>query len=111
MLKAEYKILKYIKKHEGLSAKSLTKKFPYIDDYYFRIKQYIEEEPAINIYNEQICDKKGLRHDEKVICITLSGEEVLEKKQHEFWAFVLPYGITTLIAVSSVVAQIIDIFQ
>lgn len=43
--------------------------------------------------------------------LSAKGLEIIEKKQHEFWSFVLPYGITTLIAISSVVAQIIDIFQ
>lgn len=111
MLKYEYKILKYIYRHEGKSAKQLTEKFPYIDDYYFRIKKYLDEEPAINIYSESVCAKKGLDENETVICINLEGEEIVERKRHEFWSFFFPYAITTLVALASVIAQIAPLFN
>ena len=48
--------------------------------------------------------------DDSTYSANRSGEELIEKKQHEFWGFFFPYAITTLIAVSSVIVQIIELF-
>ncbi len=40
-------------------------------------------------------------------CITLEGRAYVEKRRRDFWAFILPYAITTLIALTNLCATIV----
>lgn len=105
----EIKILSYIRRHTAVTRKQLTKRFPDIDEYYTRLeKEYIREDKAENIYLKCDLIKKSIPDDEPIISLTIYGDDVVMRHKHEFWAFVLPYSITTIIAASSVILEIIN---
>lgn len=111
MLNSEYKVLKYISRHENCTYQNLKTKFrkkdidqilPYINEYIDG--DAMKEQMVDGIYNSVF------KYDSDAkFRLSRSGEELIERKRHEFWAFFFPYAITTLIALSSVVAQIIEI--
>ena len=45
-----------------------------------------------------------------VFRITISGAAYIENKRQQFWAFIVPYAITTLIALASLTTSILDVF-
>lgn len=113
MLNEEYKIMKYIYKHKNCTYQMLESKFPKEDmyEYLVRYSSYFDgdaptEQMTNNVYNGEY----KYASTAKVI-VSHAGEEYIEHKQHEFWAFFFPYAITTLIALSSVIAQIVDLLN
>lgn len=111
-LTREIKILKYIYFHKAVTGKQLTKKFPDIDYYYPRLKpHYICEDKAEDIYPKSIRDKKHISDDEPIISLTIYGDDVVMKHRHEFYSFILPYGITTVIALISSAPTVYKIFK
>lgn len=113
MLNKEYKMLKYIYKHKDCTYEMLENKFPEKDifNYLRYYEEFItgdgpEEQMENGIYNGKFTYKNDAK-----ISISRNGEEYIEHKQHDFWAFFFPYAITTLIAISGVIAQIIGLFN
>lgn len=112
MLNREYKLLKYINKHPDVSFEKLKDKFPKLDTELTlrRFDDYVSWSKM-----EETQDENGIYTgtyrfaDDSTFCISRSGEELIEKKNHDFWSFFLPYAITTLIAISSVVVNLISI--
>ncbi len=45
-----------------------------------------------------------------VFRITINGAAYIENKRQQFWAFIVPYAITTLIALASLTTSILDVF-
>lgn len=108
-LAREIKILSYIRRHTAVTGKQLTKKFPDIDEYFYHLKEKnICVEEAVSIYSKEDRDKMKISDDEPIIYLTIYGDDVVLKHRHEFWHFILPYGITTFIALSSVIIQILN---
>lgn len=107
-LTREIKILRYIYWHKAVTGKQLTKKFPDIDFYYLRLKpHYICEDKAEDVFPKSTRDKRHISDDEPIISLTIYGDDVVLKGRREFWSFILPYGITTAIAIASIVARFI----
>lgn len=49
--------------------------------------------------------------DEPIIYLTIFGDDVVLKHRREFWNFILPYGITTFIALISAAPTVYKIFK
>lgn len=134
MLKKTYKILKYIYKNPNISKSELEKKFSDFEKYQSCISSYvsindtnedIEEETRHKLNLE--CQKLGLKigesaeyvskHMANVQNITddslilystnITFDEYHEKHKRDTWLFWFPYTITTLIAIASLLAQIL----
>ena len=113
MLNSEYKVLKYIYKHPEVSFKKLKCKFPKFENLNTtlrRLDSYIEWSKMEELVDDNNIYTGNFHFvDDSTFEISREDEQLIEKKQHEFWAFFFPYAITTLIAVASVVIQIIEI--
>ena len=113
MLNSEYKLLKYISKHPDVSFKKLKNKFRKFENLTTtlrRLDTYIEWSKMEESANENNIPTGNYHFvDDSTFNISRNGEELIEKKNHEFWSFFFPYAITTLIAVASVVVQIIEL--
>lgn len=113
MLNSEYKVLKYIYRHPDVSFKKLKKKFSKLNLSIVLRRQghYLEWTKL-----EETQDKNGAYtgnyqfSDDSIFYVSYSGEEYIEKKQHDFWTFFFPYAITTLIAISSVIIDLLNFF-
>lgn len=127
--KEETKTLKYIKKHKRVTEPMLKSKFPNFDNYRHYISSFIdrkdlnEEEfkrrefefnkqhngPKMPVSQAQQY-QKDFEDDENKIIYSLSrqGYEYFYDKWHEALLFWLPYGITTFIALSSVILQALN---
>lgn len=111
-LTREIKILSYIRRHTAVTGKQLTKKFPDIDEYYYHLKEKnICVEEAANVYSKEDRDKMKISDDEPIIYLTIFGDDVVLKHRREFWSFILPYGITTFIALVSAAPTIYKIVK
>lgn len=136
MLKCEFEILKFIYKNPKISKKNVVKKFPKFEDSISSILPYLYVEdkcsecnakteeilmakaqglqiPIGNIKNYVESNMQEMSSSDECIFYTTTREfqEFYEKKRREFWFFILPYGITTFIAISSVAIQIYNIFH
>lgn len=111
-LTREIKILSYIRRHTAVTGQQLTKKFPDIDEYYFHLKEKnIRVEKAVNVYGKEDRDKMKITDDEPIIYLTIYGDDIVLKHRREFLHFILPYGITTFIALISSAPTIYKIFK
>lgn len=132
ILKDEYRILKYVKKHKVVTKSELIRIFPHFNSIWSNsiIQCYLDETNE----NREIFNKKQDEYDKNLFVlknpsyvngeieppkyvndydkityrINRDGQEYFEKKQREFWVFILPYGITTIIAATSVILEIIN---
>lgn len=110
--KREIKVLKYIKKHQPVTKKQLYSKFPFLESDFRFISEYV----TIN-GTEYLTDSSGYDTGEWVVVETSTytlnrnGRIFFEKQREKFWAFWLPYGITTIIAISSLIINIIGIIK
>lgn len=110
ILTREMKILKYIYRKNAVTGKQLTKKFSDIDDYYNRLKEeYIRENVAKYELKNSYIVKHKIDPEEPIIFLTIQGKDAVVKSKHEFWYFVLPYAITTFIALISAAPTIYKI--
>lgn len=111
MLKRELKVLKYVKKHPDVTRKVLYQKFPLLQDDYCYVREYLipdGEEPVFN--NGYDTGEKQLT-DDSTYRLSHKGEQFFKDKIDKFWSFILPYGITTFIALVSAVPTIYKIFK
>lgn len=125
-----YKILCYIKKNYSVSKSELLRVFPHFDNVYSYIKFALDEEDK----NEEIFQDKLEKYNYYLHVLELpeyvngeiqppevcsnndyiyytlnnSGYEHLEKRQRDAWLFWFPYTVTTIIAASSVILEIIN---
>lgn len=110
MTNFEYKLLKCINKHSDVKQSEL-------EEHFKNSKSSQSVNSAINriskyLYIDDTESKTpgGFRDDSKIVnikySINLQGTEYLEKRQHDFLMFFLPYFITTLIAITNVVLGI-----
>ena len=105
LLKVE-KILGYIHRRKVVTSKQLTKRFKDIDDYYDILKRdYVIEKTAKEILKKEYMEKKRIPEDEPVFYLSIYGIDIVLKRRREFWGFLLPYAITTIIAITSLIAQ------
>lgn len=105
LLKVE-KILGYIHRRKVVTSKQLTKRFKDIDDYYDILKRdYVIEKTAKEILKKEYREKKHILDDEPVFYLSIYGIDIVLKRRREFLGFILPYGITTIIAIASLIAQ------
>lgn len=89
-----------------VTPKQLTNKFKDIDDYYHILKRdYIIEKTAKEILKKEYMEKKHIPEDEPVFYLSIYGIDIVLKRRREFFGFLFPYGITTIIAIASLVAQ------
>lgn len=135
MLKKTYKILKYIYKNPNISKSELEKKFSDFGKYQSCISSYvsktennvdierkteeelIEEAYKLGLNNTELAKYVKEHTPDNVQNITnnslifystnLTFEEYNEKRKHDTWLFWFPYTITTLIAIASLIAQIL----
>lgn len=108
MLKREISTLKYIKKHPNVTKATLYQKFPFLENDFMYISHYISISGEEEIMENGLYTGECKSVDSSTYRLNRAGEQYFEDKRHEWLSFILPYGITTLIAVSSVVAQIIS---
>lgn len=106
MLKRELKALKYIKKHPDVTQKKLYTKFPFLESDFHYISEYVSIdnlEPILRgvyeIGETKVTENSTFR-------LNRNGEQLFENKSNKFWSFILPYGITTLIAIGSLIARL-----
>ena len=95
MDKDTYKLLKKLYKIDSANIKDLA------EDENF---QYLLEKKYFVYTNTFIRDEYGDKESEGVK-ITIEGKSYVEQKRRNFWGFILPYAITTLIAIASLLAQ------
>lgn len=129
--KSELKILKYIKKRGSVSELELRQKFKSFetDKYYIssliqtrdlneeesemrRIQYYSSRDESIPVGLQEPYED-DIESNPYYITYTLSraGYEYFYQKRHDAWLFWFPYGITTLIAATSVIVQLINLFK
>ncbi len=106
MLKIEYRTLKYIKKHGVVSDEELISKFPEIDRYMYRIKNMIIRQPALEVFSKSELNRLGISEESYVSQLDILGYEEIENHKHKWYSFILPYGLTTIIAILSLIAQL-----
>lgn len=112
MLKIEYKILKHIYKHGGISETLLSRKFkkhniehilPGIADYiYADNKAMIYDDDGNPTFEYSTTPESSYR-------LNKSGNEYVERRKHEFRMFFFPYLITTIIAITSLLTQLLPL--
>lgn len=105
MLNYEYKVLKYINKHPNIAYKELKLHFVKydVDDVVHFLNGYVcftDKNLAIDEHGNDTGE--NARDGESTIHISHYGNEYIEHKRHEFWAFFFPYMITTVIAITSI---------
>lgn len=111
-LTREIKILRYIYRHEEVTGKQLTNKFPDIYKYYSRLdNKYIDVYKAEDVLTKSYLERKHISNNESIISLTIYGDDVVLKHKQEFWNFMLPCGITTIIALVSVAPTVIKIVR
>lgn len=111
MLKRELKVLKYVKKHPDVTRKVLYEKFPFLEYNYCYIRKYLMpdgEEPVF--HNGYDTGEKQLT-DNSTYRLSHEGEQFFQDKSNKFWSFILPYGITTFIALISAAPTIYKILK
>lgn len=112
MLKIEYKILKHIYKHGGISEASLSSKFKKHDIEHILpdIADYICADNKAMIYDDD--GNPTLEYSptpESLYRLNKSGNEYVERRKHEFRMFFFPYLITTAIAITSLLTQLLPL--
>lgn len=108
MLKRELKVLKYVKKHPDVTRKVLYEKFPFLKDDYRYVREYLMVEGEEPVIYEGLDTGTTQLTDDSTYRLSHEGEQFFKDKSDKFWSFILPYGITTLIALSSVIMQILN---
>lgn len=136
MLKTTYKILKYIYKHPSTTRATLLNNFSDFKTYENTINDYVtkvdknrdlEQEAVEKLFEEasrlnmpigeqseyvrnHMPDIQNVTDNSLISYSTnLNFEEHLEKRRHDRWLFWFPYIVTTVIAIVSVVVQIINL--
>lgn len=111
MLKRELKVLKYVKKHPGVTRKVLYEKFPFLEYQYAHIQKYLmPDDKSPTLFNEEGTIKYQF-FDVSSYRLSHEGEQFFQDKSDKFWSFILPYGITTFIALVSAAPTIYKIFK
>lgn len=108
MLKRELKVLKYIRKHPEVTRKTLFYRFPYFPKDYNRLKVYLSAEKEVPIIVDGLETGETELTDESTYRLNYQGEQFFEDRSNKFWSFILPYGITTVIAAVSVILEILN---
>lgn len=107
----EMKVLKYIKRHENTTKKELCEKFNFFEDVYNQICCY-----APYSGDQPVIDKNGnetgeyVWNDSSTFSLNRQGIEFFQKRRNEAWVRWFPYAITTLIALSSIIIQVIRLY-
>ncbi len=108
MRKREYKVLKYVKRHPGVTKQRLYSKFPFLEDDFHYINDYF----WIDDLEKDVCNglETGTSHvvDTSTYRLKHKGYEEIEKKRHDKWLFWFPYAITTIIAATSAIFQALN---
>lgn len=134
MIKKVYTILKYVHKNPNISKNELLSKFPNFGKYEHCISEYvciddnnvdimsevreklIVEATALGLNSSEIAEYErthmqniqNVTDDNLIVYSTnLKFDEYMEKHKHDILLFWLPYSITTLIAIASLIAQIL----
>jgi hypothetical protein len=97
MDKDTYKLLKWFYSNKVISVHSVIQD----ERLHYLMKNNFVENNSCNTqdeYGEPIYDSYK---------ITITGNAYVEQKRHNFWGFILPYAITTLLAVASIIAQLV----
>lgn len=138
MLKQQYRILKYIYKNPEIKKSALLQKFPDFEKYERSISEFVfqndSNQDIVEKTRDQLiheADKKGLSvaqinayvnnnmpkdiqniTDYSLITYStnLEFQKFFEKKRHDTLIFWFPYAITTLIAFSSIIIQLIRLY-
>lgn len=132
MLKRTYKILKYIHKNPNISKSKLLKKFSDFEKYQNTVSEYIvmtdtnkffEQDKTENLIIEaeqlglnmlEVSDfiknhskESTISHDDSLVFYStnLKFDEYLENKKHKDFLFWVPYTITTILAIASLIVQ------
>ena len=136
MLKKELKLLKYIDKKGRISRNKLLEKFPELENLQHYIGRYIIIEDELEIPRREQEEKliiesheMGMNiaetsqyienniqdipsdNDKIYYSINHDGLEFLQYKKQNLLSFVLPYTITTLIAIASIIVQLVDLIM
>lgn len=107
MLNSEYKVLKYINKHEGVSFKTLLHKYKTFNSTLPCISSYLRIEDKKQMFDEND-DPNGEYETvlESKFYTTHQAKEYIESKSMHFWSFFFPYAITTALAIASILLQL-----
>lgn len=127
LTKEEYRILKYVQKHNHISKSELVREFPHLSNIVWKkhIDMFleevddnrrifeekckeIEEENVMRILSglDQIPDPELSDNPNNVFYyLNFAGREKLESYNRDFWRFWVPWVITTLIAAASLYLQ------
>lgn len=126
--KEEYRILKYVQKHNHVSKSELLAQFPHLSNHIWKnhMDMFLEElDENRRIYEEacrKIEDENSIRFlngqnlisedpelpdspDNVFYYLNFNGIESLEMYKRDIWRFWVPYIITTVIAVVSLYVQ------
>lgn len=107
MLKRELKVLKYVKKHPDVTRKVLYEKFPFLVDGYCYVQKYLMPDGEEPVFYEGLDTGTTQLTDNSTYRLSHEGEQFFTDKSDKFWSFILPYGITTAIAIASIIARFI----
>ena len=111
MLKRELKVLKYVKRHPDVTRKVLYEKFPFLKDDYHYVQQHLAAEGEEPIFYNGLETGEYQLTDNSTYRLSHEGEQFFKDKSDKFWSFILPYGITTFIALISAAPTIYKIFK
>lgn len=109
----DYKVVRYIKHHPGITKESLYKKFNFLNaETYKYIKDYIDiEHPEPELNDNGNPTGNWVVGESSTFSINHFGEEILEKRRHDKWLFWFPYIVTTIIALISAAPTIYKIIN
>lgn len=105
MRKREERVLKYVKRHPDVTKKKLYKKYPFLKDDFHYVKPYLYAYNTVPIKNGEYESGEEKIVETSTFRLSRQGIIFFEDKCNKFWSFALPYGITTAIAIASLVAQ------
>ena len=110
MEKMAYKLLKELYKKEKMDRISVNKFTEYKkNDNYNPYISYLMEEKLVVLFSEggRLDGEGGFVDGVEYLRINLRGREYVEKKRSDLLLFWLPYGITTALAIASLVVAIV----
>lgn len=106
--KREIKVLKYIKRYQPVTKKQLYSRFPFLESDFRFISEYITitgKELFVDNFGHDTGE--WVTVDTSTYTLNRNGRIFFEQRREKLLSFWLPYGITTIIAISSLVIQFI----
>ena len=114
---SDYKILKYIYRHPYITTSELLKSFQPQNSDVFKMRlhflwseNYISNRVYSNDRDYDATEQRG-NFDVSHFVVLPQACVIIEERRRNFISFIVPYAITTLIAIASLVTNLIAILR